>query len=156
MIIATASISGKAMTRMPMNIDQNHAHSKLRPQCWKSAVTAAPPRHGEVAARSADGGGLKPCTPPPPPYSAWSPSPFRGGFWKAPSLRRLLELDALHQLLGAALHRRAVAADGVGEEEVGDRVADRDLGLRGKLRRRPRQVDEPVAAELGIVRNHRR
>src|SRR5437867_9934306 len=107
MIIATASISGKAMTRMPMNIDQNHAHSKLRPQCWKSAVTAAPPRHGEVAGRRPGGGGLEPCTPPPPPCSAWSPSPSRGGFGARPSLRRLLELHALHQLLRAALHRRA-------------------------------------------------
>src|SRR3954447_23851441 len=59
MIMATASISGKAMTRMPMNIDQNHAHSKLRPQCWKSAVTVNPPRHGEgdhEAKRNGGGG----------------------------------------------------------------------------------------------------
>src|SRR5436190_21282188 len=50
-----------------------------------------PPLEGEVAARSADGGGLEPCTPPPPPCFPWSPSPSRGGF-EAPSSPRLHRL----------------------------------------------------------------
>src|SRR5947208_15155390 len=44
MIIATASISGSAMTRMPMMVAVNHAHSKAMPQCWKRAdISSAPP-----------------------------------------------------------------------------------------------------------------
>src|SRR5438874_10609212 len=100
------------------------------PQCWKSAVTANPPRHGEGDHEAKRNGGRGPRWKrrrggPPPPHFVRFPSPSRGGFEEAPSLRRLPELDAAHQLFRAALHRRARSADGVGEEEVADRVADR-------------------------------
>ena len=48
-----------------------------------------PPRHGEVAGRSPDGGGFRSgaatCGQPPPPCFAWSPSPCRGGSLQASS-----------------------------------------------------------------------
>src|SRR4051812_2757180 len=71
------------------------------------------------------------------------------------SLRRLLELDAADQLFRAAPHRRAGAADRVGQVEVDDRVADRPARLSAEFGRRPWQVDQRIApAELGKFLDH--
>src|SRR5690606_7630624 len=44
MIIATPSISGSAISRMPQIVATNHAHSWFMPIDWKNAVTeSAPP-----------------------------------------------------------------------------------------------------------------
>src|SRR5690348_13183712 len=114
MIIATASISGSAMTRMPMMVAMNHAQSYSMPQRTNVSVMRAPVplRRQGSSSRRKESGLL--------PSQEHSP---------VSSLRRLLVVQALDQLVGAQPHRRAVAADRVGQEEVLDRVADRALRL---------------------------
>src|SRR6478735_6616936 len=111
MIIATASISGSAMTRIPMNVAVMRVSSSRHPR----------QSGGPAALQDIRRAGF-------PRSREWR---------RKESLRRLLVLDAGHKLLGAAAHRRARAADGVGQEEVGDRIADRSFGLRSEPGRRP-------------------
>ena len=71
-----------------------------------------------------------------------------------PSFGSLLIVEALNQLFRAASHRRTIAADRVSKEEVGDRVADRTRRLWSRAWRRPRQVDQAVAAEPCMFGDH--
>src|SRR5205809_7570681 len=91
-----------------------------------------PPLEGEVAARSADGGGLEPCTLPPPPCFPWPPSPSRGGF-EAPSSPRL------HRLMPPRLDPTDDRTPAGTEVGTGPRVvhACRPVGLRTVVHVRP-------------------
>src|SRR5687767_14509807 len=118
MIIATASISGRAMRRMPAIVARSQAPSNGRPRVWKKAVMTAPSsRH------PSEGWGLVPQALPSEGGDAslrWHDGYING----YSSLRRLRKFFAVEQFRRAALHGGAGAADAVGEIEVLDRIGE--------------------------------